>query len=79
MCPDDAPSGGGACYNRYGNHAISCEEADQFECEGVRPAIAGYVPGTNVVQHNRIDLDQDEMAVRPADVSDDDWAAGTGT
>ena len=38
------------------------------------PAIAGYAPGSNVVEHSEIDQDQDQMAVQPTAVEAD----GTG-
>ena len=36
--------------------------------------IAGYIPGSDVVQHNQIDLDQADLE---AALSDGDWAAAT--
>ena len=42
--------------------------------DGTRPAIAGYIPGSDVLEHNKIDLDQKAMETA---LSAGDWTAAT--
>merc|ERR1719502_890582 len=42
--------------------------------DGTRPAIAGYIPGSDVLEHNKIDLDQQAME---SALSAGNWTAAT--
>ena len=53
-----------------GSHCDSGQIVTITASDGL-PNIAGYAPGTDVVEHSEIDLDQDVMAVQPSGTGDD--------